>query len=416
MHSAKPLFLVSAFVLIAPALPAAAATLCVNTGGAGCYTTISKALLAAAPGDVINVGPGTYNESLLINKSVSLVGNGATIDATGMPVGIFADGLHYPGLNAVRIAGFTVKNADREGIFVLNATDVAVSGNTVLNNDRSLTPTGCPNLPSYEPGEAMDCGEGVHLQGVSYSILTQNTVQNNSGGILMSDDTGPTHHNLVSFNTVSDNVLACGITMASHAPSTAPTGNGVFQNTIYANRSQRNGTNNSSGAGIGLFVGVPGGATYDNTVVDNLATENGLPGVAMHAHAPGESLNSNMIVGNTLSGNGADTQDAFTPGPTGINIYAVPPSYGNRVSDNIIQNESYDVVLNIPALQFVQFNNLLGLGVGVLNEGSGPVDATQNWWSCPSGPTIAGSCSMAVGGNIVWQPWLTSPIPSQPNY
>ena len=135
------------------------------------------------------------------------------------PGAIFVDGLDHPGLSAVHLSGFTVKNADREGIFVLNATDVSLSGNTVTNNDRTLTAAGCPNVPSYEPGEMMDCGEGIHLQAVDHSIVTNNIVMSNAGGgVLLSDDTGGTHHNLVSFNTVTDNTGACGITLASHIP------------------------------------------------------------------------------------------------------------------------------------------------------------------------------------------------------
>lgn len=55
--------------------------------------------------------------------------------------------------------------------------------------------------------------------------MTENTVQLNAGGgVLLSDDTGPTHHNLVSFNTVTDDAGACGLTMASHIPPNATEG------------------------------------------------------------------------------------------------------------------------------------------------------------------------------------------------
>ncbi len=353
-----------------------------------------------------------------MTKSLSLVADRSVIDASGSMRGIFVDGLHYPGISAVRISGFTIKNANMEGILVLNATDVAVSGNTVSNNDKALTPSGCSVLPAYEPGEAMDCGEGIHFQAVDHSILTNNNVQSNAGGgVLLSDDTGATHHNLVSFNTVTDNPGACGITLASHIPPNTVTGNGVFKNTLYANRSLRNGRGGpSGGAGIGLFAGVVGGETFDNVVVDNLVEENGHPGVSMHAHAPGESLNDNLVVGNTIVNNGADTNDAHTPGPTGINIYSKSPSSGNMISGNMIQSESYDVVVSIANLVQVQFNNLLGLQVGLLNFGPGPVDATENFWSCGVGPTMVGSCSLVQGSSVTWMPPLQNPIPPQPNY
>ncbi|MCU1320848.1 MAG: hypothetical protein JWM43_497 [Acidobacteriaceae bacterium] len=399
---------------------ASASTLCVSSNGTvGCYTSIADAVAAASAGDVVTVGAGSYHESIVLTKSLSLVGDGATIDASGLSQGIRVDGLTASGLGGVHISGFTIKNANLEGVLVLNATDVTVSGNLVMNNNLALSNGVCTMLPSYEPGEAQDCGEGIHLQGADHSIVTNNTVQGNAGGILISDDSGPTHDNLISFNTVSDNPYACGITMASHVPATVSGSTvplGVFHNTVYANRSQRNGKLVGGGSGIGVFASIPFAKTYGNVVVDNLVSENGHSGIAMHAHAPFQSLNDNMIVGNTSIANGADAGDAATPGPTGINLYSLTPVTGNIISGNSIQNESYDVVVKVPALVQVNFNALLGLQNGLNNLGVGPVDATQNWWSCPNGPTIPGSCSSSLGNNVVAFPALSQPVPPQPNY
>lgn len=411
-------FSVAGTVLCATAaLSASAATLCVNTGASGCYSRISDAVAAASSGDVIRVGPGVYPEGITISKPLSLVGDGAVVDAAGQRRGFFVDGMDAPGLTAVRISGFTVRHADMEGILVLNASNVTLSGNTVTDNDRSLTPAGCPNLPAYEPGEAMDCGEGIHIQAVDHSVVTQNTVQANAGGgILVSDDTGATHHNLLSFNNVSDNAAACGISLASHTPTSTTLPTGVYSNTAYANRVLRNGRSGAGGAGIGLFAAIGGEATYGNVIVDNLLQENGHPGVSMHGHAPGGVLNDNVVLGNTIVNNGADTNDAHTPGPTGINIYAPTGSSGILLSGNLIQNESFDIGVSMPGTVKVQYNNLFGGGIGLQNFGAGTVDATENFWSCGTGPDASGGCSPALGGNVLTAPWLTTPVPSSPNY
>ncbi|MCL4305434.1 right-handed parallel beta-helix repeat-containing protein [bacterium] len=52
----------------------------VGSAGAGSHGTISSAIAAAAPGDLIQVHPGIYSESLLIDKDLELVGFGAHDD------------------------------------------------------------------------------------------------------------------------------------------------------------------------------------------------------------------------------------------------------------------------------------------------------------------------------------------------
>ena len=238
-----------AALLAAIAQTAAAATLCVNSGGTkGCFATIGAAVAAASPNDTISVSAGTYKEDVVIGKPLSLIGanrNNTIIDATGLANGVYIDGLDNPGLSKVVVTGFTAQNANFEGILVTNASFVTVWGNTVTDNDRNLEPSipACPGIPDFETGEALDCGEGIHLLGVDHSTVASNTVENNSGGILLSDDTGQTRDNLVTGNLVKDNPFDCGIVMASHAPgpgSTAPH-LGVVRNTIADNESTHKG-------------------------------------------------------------------------------------------------------------------------------------------------------------------------------
>lgn len=398
-----------------------AANLCVRTDGAnGCFTTISAAVTAAAVSDVIAIAPGTYHESVTITKPLSLVGSdGAIIDATGLLRGIFVDGLSAPGLNAVHISGLKVQNANLEGILVANSSNVTVASNTVLNNNKALVDGSCTMLPSIEPGSAQDCGEGIHVMGANHSIVTLNTIQGNAGGILISDDTGATYSNLISNNTVTDNPYACGITMASHVPapiSGSQVPLGVYRNTVVGNRSKHNGYGVGGGSGIGIFASVPGAGSYQNVVVGNYVAENGHPGISMHSHAPGQMLSDNMIVSNTVVNNGADTGDAATPGPTGINLYSLLANPGNIISGNSIQNESYDVGVSVNSLVQVQFNDLLGTQTGLYHRGAGTVDATENWWGCSNGPTLAGSCSSISGTGVLFNPWMTVPVPGLPSF
>ncbi|MGH9431048.1 MAG: NosD domain-containing protein [Terriglobia bacterium] len=397
--------------LIAGAFQSAAGkVLCVNPRGTkGCYAKIGQAVAAASPNDTIQVAAGLYKEDVIVGIPLSLIAanRGAVIDATGLPNGVYIDGMDNPGLVNVVVAGFTIRNANFEGILATNASSVTLLGNNVMENDKSLNPSGgvCPGLPPFETEEGFDCGEGIHLSGVDHSIVANNTSANNSGGILLSDDTAATHDILVTGNLVLNNPYDCGITLASHPPATGSSPFGVYHNTIISNVSNRNGLAVGGGAGIGIFDSVPGAANYQNVVSNNRLIGNGLPGVAMHSHTPGQTLTDNVIVGNFIMSNGPDSGDAQTPGPTGINVFGVSPATGTVVSQNTIVKESVDVAVKTPAAVDVHLNNLLGGGTGVDNLGGGTSSATENYWGCPAGPGAKG-CSSAAGPGVLSAPWL----------
>ena len=398
-----------------------AGELCVNQSGkSGCYSTIGAAVSAASPFDVIRVGKGTYHENVVITTPLSLLGEGAEntiVDATGLLNGINVDGGHDPSvvnLGHVVISGFAVRNANAQGIVVTNAFDVTISDNHLTGNDQSLNVAAlqCPVLPPYfQAGEGFDCGEGIHLSGVHHSVVANNLVEHNAGGILVSDDTGSNHDNLISGNIVQDNPFDCGITIASHHFNLGPTDPavGIYRITIVGNTSQRNGLVTGEGAGVGLFAGPPGAQNNGNVVAGNILRDNGLPGVAMHTHGPFQSLNDHQIVGNTISGNGADS-DPGTTVPTGISIFSpVVPVTGIAISQNKFSGEGIDIGVNALGSIQVHFNSLTAnLGIDNIG-GAASINATSNWWKCSGGPGANG-CSTFMGSGIVVNPWLTKPF------
>ena len=446
MHTARfrgP-FLFCSLVLAALPGAAAAKTLCVNPAGSnGCYAKIQWAANAAAANDVINVAGGTYAEYVVIRKPLSLLGAGAgtaIIDAAKLPHGIFVDGFNHPGLNNVTIAGFTVQHALYEGILVVSASDVTIRNNTIQNND--TVPdlhftgglTGCPNQPGsglYEMDETGDCGGALHLIGTVNSIVSENYITGNADGVLISDETAESRDNLLIRNVVIDNPLECGIVLASHPPAghnkpPFPPHNGVDHNTVAENVSSGNGVK-IGGAGAGMFSdGAGQGRVSGNVIIRNKLTNNGLGGVALHTHVgpafglPADDMSGNKIIGNFISGNLPDQADTATPGPVGININSGDggsPVLGTVISDNVITDEQIDVAINTPAEVDIHLNDLLGGNVGVGDvcalDGSkmctGSIDATENYWGCAAGPGAKG-CTAISGSDIVWTPWLRSPV------
>lgn len=326
--------------------------------GRSSYTSIGAAAAAASPGATIFVCAGTYDEDVVIPPTTPL-----TIEGVGNPV-IDASGLN----NGVQILashselkGFTVENAIGEGVLVQGVpgtpvTGVTVTDNTVVHNDQG-NPTGAPlttspysecNGSTEAPG---DCGEGIHLMVADNSSVVSNNVSNNSGGILLTDEFGPTEGNVVAFNTVSNNTLDCGITIASHNPGAfvggvpQSTAGGVFDNRIQFNSVSGNGIA-GQGAGVLLATPLPGGAVYDNQVQNNLIWNNGLAGVTVHSHAPGQDLNGNVIEGIFIGTNNLDGDKDFSPAvdlsTTGIIVAAVAP-LAITIENNLIANNVFGV-------------------------------------------------------------------------
>src|SRR4051812_47976057 len=117
--------------------------------------TIGYAVGVANAGDRIEVGHGTYAESVLVQKRLELEGHGATVDATGKQNGIVVDGA---GAARSEVRGFDVVNAVFEGILVQNTSHVTVAENELSGND-----TGFDQDPSPCQGSLDDCGEALHL-------------------------------------------------------------------------------------------------------------------------------------------------------------------------------------------------------------------------------------------------------------
>ncbi len=159
----------------------------------------------------------------------------------------------------------------------------------VQHNDLAYDPTSpnpftaCPTSPT----DSGDCGEGIHLLATTYSRVTGNQVVNNVEAILLSDgglnptSIGPAAHNVIAFNTSSDNAFDCGITLPGHDPrAVATTGPSAGQPQpvvagVYDNLVKDNVANNNGRAGLLDAMPHPGTAAYDNSLVRNIVVGNG---------------------------------------------------------------------------------------------------------------------------------------------
>lgn len=306
----------SSLLFVSPAGAAGAADLSCSTAA---FSSIDAAVAAAPAAATVIVCPGTYAQSVTVSaRPVNLRGFGATIDASGLKEGVVIEG---PAAAGSSLQGLQVEHAQLEGVLVQGTSHVTIAGNVIVNNDLACQP---------QVNGVVDCGEGLHLEAVTDSVVSGNQMRENSGGVLMDDGVpksspvasmvggptlfaGPTSGNRITFNVVEDNPWDCGITLASHNSSAVspsgspePTMGGVFDNTVLGNASVDNGVADGNGSGILMAAPLPGMGTYDNLVVGNRTSGNGLAGITIHSHDAGQDVNGNRLVGNLIGHNAVD--------------------------------------------------------------------------------------------------------------
>jgi nitrous oxidase accessory protein NosD len=344
------------------------------------FTTVRSALKAAPAWSTVVVCRGTYHEQVVITKPVSLAGQHATINEKGVtptftvnppgvgPLTIFAGVVIVS--SHVRVQGFTVKNALGEGILAAGVSgtigDITIAHNAVVHNDLG---GGVPPASSYfecqEQGQIPgDCGEGVHLLAVADSAVSGNFIAGNSGGVLLTDETGPTHNNVIQGNVITGNASDCGVTMPGHNPAALnsagkrqPAVAGVYGNLVLGNVITNNGLK-GEGAGVLFANAGPGTASYNNLVKGNYIAGNELSGVTFHAHTLGpgqfEDLSGNQVIGNKIGTNNlggdpldspASPQDLKT---TGVLVFSGGTTVRTVIAHNHIFDNSIGIWLSKP--------------------------------------------------------------------
>ena len=344
------------------------------------FKTIQSAIKAAPARGTVVVCGGTYHEQVVIAKPLSLQGRHATIDQRHVipklvvnppgvgPITIFAAVVILR--SHVSVAGFTVRNAQGEGILAagVNGTirGISITNNAVVHNDLGGgVPPASPYFECAAQGPVPgDCGEGIHFLSVAYSTIRGNFSSGNSGGILLTDETGPTHHNVVESNVVTDNASDCGITVPGHNPNALtasgklqPSVAGVYDNVIRNNVVTDNGLK-GEGAGVLFANAGPGTASYNNLVEGNYIAGNGLSGVTLHAHTLGpgqfEDLSGNTLINNVIGKNNIDGDPLDSPASpqdpltTGVLVFSGGTSVAMTIAHNVIFNNAIGIWLSKP--------------------------------------------------------------------
>ena len=154
--------------------------------------SIQEAINSVQSGDTIFVHSGTYYEHVVVNKSVSLIGENK--HTTIVDGGAVQFDVIYVTANNVTISGFTLQRGgrdrypDRRGIYIYSSNN-NISGNIIRNNVEGIFVCMSNNNIFRNNSIHVNNMNGIWLVNSSNNTITCNTISNNGryGMILQGD-------------------------------------------------------------------------------------------------------------------------------------------------------------------------------------------------------------------------------------
>ena len=157
----------------------------------GNYSKIQHAIDNATAGDTIYVWSGTYSENVIINKSITLIGNGT--EATIIQANLSSSHAVHINVSNVNLRGFTASGASgalKAGVFMTDSMNSKLENINASNN--------------YI---------GIYLTFSDNNLIANCTTNDNSNGIYLFD--GCDNNTLVNISSNS-NSMGIGIETNSH--------------------------------------------------------------------------------------------------------------------------------------------------------------------------------------------------------
>jgi len=277
------LLLVGMFTLTFNIQPVKAGTIIVPDD----YPTIQEAINAANPEDTVFVKAGIYYENVIVNKTVSLIGENreTTIVDCGFGCGLrIASYDHLPHKIAnITISKFTIRNAGMWGaIFLEKATSCNISNNNLIDSVTGIYLLDSDHntiFANVMKNNERGFGLGVYVDESDYNNVSCNKITDNYGGISLSSSTD----NIINGNDVSNN-----------------SGTGVSLDESNHNVISFNNVEKNQGLGISLYKSV------NNAIQGNNIRNNSYDGIKLDICLPPYPSLGNIIVNNNVISNGLE--------------------------------------------------------------------------------------------------------------
>jgi hypothetical protein len=275
--------------------------------GSGCpFSRLEVAIASVSPGATLTVCPGTYVESLIIGKDLTLIGAGPGADPAANTI------LRGTGTGSVLTILNSVVTLRRLRITGGHAGDNGGG----INNAGDLTMTGCTVI------ENTAAGRGGGIFNVANLTLTNSTVRGNmatgiGGGIY--NDGGALR---LTTCTVRGNTAVSGAGVANGDLGTAE----LTDSTVNDNRAESSGTGNAHGGGL-INVGT---LTLTNCTVSGNTSD--LFGGGIHNTLGTVRLVNSTVTDNTTTFGGGISNDSNEDGTPRVQLTDSTVS-GNHAAD-----------------------------------------------------------------------------------
>ena len=250
-------------ILLSVAGSTDAATITVKQLGGGNYTKINDAIFYAQPNDIINVFQGRYEEAVVINKNLSLIGSGPQYTT----IYSVDNGITINNNMEATIIGFTI-TSNKDGVFLNSGSVANIRNNIIVGNGKNgiYLEVFDSNATVINNTLCNNAGSGVKLSTVNtvYAYIYNNIICNNGayGVSLASSNNQALSYNNI-FGNISGNYLSssAGLGDISQAPSfiDSSSGNFILLSTSTSKNAGRPGSADADPDGSRNDMGAYGG-------------------------------------------------------------------------------------------------------------------------------------------------------------
>lgn len=328
--------------------------LCVNPAGSdGCYSAIQTAIDNSINGDSVNIAAGTYSETMTVNKSISLIGAGAT---TIINPAQNSDGIKITANNV------TIKNLK------ITTANSGISPNIAINIQQTT--------------------------GVDIVNVTIETSGNKAMGIWIggsSNSLSPSTNLKIRQSKITINGVATGI-YASHSN---PAHSGW---TIGGSLADGNSVTASSGNPIELYDVSASEVSYNTLTITSAIDSSNVIWSSELSNLSNLAFNNNIVSGS--SGSEVAILNDFPTNETPATTVSTAAISGNTFSN--WGSRALRIGAGVSGVTVSNNKFMIASQTAILkNENSSAsVDAVNNWWGSED-PDF----NSLISGSVSYTPW-----------